>query len=218
MNVVFLCRISSATLSGLTNSMDSYLTIPVRRLAALSQRYQEKRQTAKLAQQVQRTCPDRSQAASIVMGLASREERRQKEFSSTMSRLGAMRSELAHSLTDTLDYVEKQTKTFLIKPIYSKPPHIRSPDLITPLTRPPPVTQCPTVLPSSADKARRRPHTVGGRPSSSNVRLIQSFLQSQRQQDSVNPQKLIDNMNTASKHEACLLTTGTCIQGPISLP
>lgn len=189
-------------MSQLTSSMDSYLTIPVQRLATLSRRYHEKKQLAKLVQQVQRTCPD--QATTIVRGLASREDKRQKEFSSTMSRLKARRSELAHSLTDNLAYIEKQTKTFLIKPIYSKP-HIRSSGLITPLTRPLPAP------PSSADKTRRRPHTVGCRPSTSNVSMIQSFLQSQRQQDLVNPQELIDNMNAASKHRQNEFWA-TCIQ------
>lgn len=191
---IFPLRISSATLSQLTSSMDSYLTIPVQRLAALSQRYQEKAETAKLVRQVQRSCSDRSQAASIVGGLASREHRRQEEFNGTMSRLGVARNELAHSLTDSLSYVERTTKAFLIKPIFSKP-HLQSPHLITPLPRPLPVSPC---LPSG--EAQRRPHTVGCRPTSSNVRMIQSFLQSQRQQGLVDPQDLINSMDAVSKY------------------
>ena len=177
--------------SQLTHSMEDYLSIPSQRLAVLTQRYQEKAEAVKLVRQVQRSCPD---SAHIVRGIMLREERRQEEFSSSMSRLGAMRKELAHDLTDALSRVEKETRTFLIKPVYSKQ-LLRSPDLITPLPRPLPASQR-----HSAALTRSRPHTsFSTRPStsSSNVRQIQSYLQSQRQQ--VNPQELIDSVNAASK-------------------
>jgi hypothetical protein len=173
--------------------MDSYLTNPAQRLAVLSRRYQEKTEAASFVRQVQRSYKDHNLAASIVRGITIRECRRQEEFSNTMSRLGAEREELAYSLTDTLSCVEKQTKMFLIKPIFSRP-HMHSPNLITPLPRPLPIAQ--SVPPS---KTEHRPHTVGCRPSSSNVRMIQTFLQSRRQQDMVNPQDLIDGVNAASK-------------------
>ena len=177
--------------------MDEYLTIPGQRLAVLSQRWQEKHSAAKLVQHVHRTCPDPTQASSIVHGVASIEQKRQKNFSMSMIQLGTMRTKLAHSLTDGLSHVEKTAKVFLIKPILSqRSPHMR--DLITPISRPVPAS---SRLHSAA--VGTRPGTrLSGRTtvtpmSSSNVRMIQSFLQSQRQQ--VDPQQLIDSINSASK-------------------
>lgn len=177
--------------------MEDYLTTTSQRLAVLSQRCQEKHSAARLVQHVRTTCPDPTQASSIVHRIANMEQRHQKRFSASMDQLGTMRTKLAHSLTDGLSHVEKTAKVFLIKPILNqRSPHMR--DLITPISRLPPTSS----RLQSAAVATRPGTKLSGRATAtptpgSNVRMIQSFLQSQRQQ--VDPQQLIDSVNSASK-------------------
>lgn len=204
----FFCfpdRISSATLSQLTSSMEDYLTLPGQRLATLSQRCREKAEAAKLVQQVQKSCSDTHQAGSTLRRISSREETRQRRFSITMSRLGGERSQLAHTLTNSLSHVEGLTKLFLIKPVYGGT-H-QSCDLITPISRPPPVSRYNS---ASVSKSQNRPsstgHSLRASTANSNVRRIQSFLQAQRQH--VDPQDLIECVNAASE----FYTVGVSLQ------
>lgn len=176
--------------------MDEYLTIPSQRLAVLSQRWQERHSAASLVQHVHTTRPDSTHTSSIIHGIADIEKKRQKKFSMSMVQLGATRTKLAHSLTDSLSHVEKSAKVFLIKPIFGQ----RSPrtqDLITPISRPLPA---PSRLHSAAVGTRPATmlsgRTTGTPTPGSNVRMIQSYLQSQRQQ--VDPQQLVDSINSAS--------------------
>ena len=177
--------------------MEDYLTLPGQRLATLSQRYREKTEAAKLVQQVQISCSsDSHRAGSTLKRISSREERRQRRFSVIMSRLGEERSQLAHTLTDSLRHVEGLTRLFLIKPVYSGT--YQSHDLITPISRlPPPVSRYNS---ASGSKSRNRPgtgHSLRASTANSNIRRVQSFLQAQRQQ--VDPQDLVECVNAASE-------------------
>lgn len=184
--------------------MEDYLTIPGQGLNALSQRWQERNATTNLLHHVQKTCLDPAKAAEITQGLVDREEKRQGKFSTSMNSLRVTRYKLAHSLTESLSYIEEHTGVFLIKPIFSRKPPLLC-DLITPIARPFPVSQCNSAAVSEL-RRRNRPSTGfgrgaggGSRPSTSgsNVRMIQSYLQSQRQH--VDPQQLIRSINSASK-------------------
>lgn len=177
--------------------MEDYLIIPGQRLAGLSQRWQEKTAATKLVQHVQRSCLDPVQVSSIMQGIVGIEEKRQMKFTSRMNRLRDARKQLAHSLTDNLSYIEEQTSMFLIKPLFGNK-FSESHELITPISRPLPVV--PRYSSAAAgSRAYNGTNTsmTFRTPSApaSNVRLIQSYLQSQRQQ--VDPQQLIRSIDTA---------------------
>lgn len=197
----------------LTNNMKEYIDISGKRLAMLSQRWQEKSNTDTLVQELHMSYPnDPVRRASITEGLEHLEKERQRKFSNSMEKLSAARHNLAHSLTHNLTCVEQQTRVFLIKPVIQAGP--RQPrHLITPIPRP---------LPSSARRLRSRTASSPGGPvgtrqasrgsgsstanflrsTSSNVRLIQYFLQSQRKP--VDVQEFVSCINTASKRESII--------------
>lgn len=174
--------------------MEDYLSLPSQRLNTLSQRWQEKAAAAKLVQQVQRSSRSPAKVVRVTEGVAEMEARRQKEFSTNMDRMAEIRTKLAHSLTSALIHVEKETGEFLIKPVFSRKPLPPSRDLITPIPRPFPVPRHPST------GVGHRPSTgVVSRASttSSNVRTIQAYLQSQRHR--ADPQQLIRCVDSASK-------------------
>ena len=144
------------------------------------------------------TYPDSTHKSSIIRGIVNIEQKRQQKFSMSMVQLGSTRTKLAHSLTDSLSHVEKSAKVFLIKPVLQqRSPHAR--DLITPISRPLPASSRLHSAAMGTRPATMQSGRTTGTPTpipGSNVRMIQSYLQSQRQQ--VDPQQLIDSVNLAS--------------------
>ncbi len=179
--------------------MEDYLKIPGQRLAALTQRCQERTAAGNHMLEIYKEYPDPVQAANVVQKIAHFEKHRQKNFDIGMEKLGSQRNELAYSLTDTLTDIERRTKLFLIKPVFGASIN-RSSDLITPIPRSFPASRKCQV---AADNARARqvytrPHTgcsSRASTSQSNVKAIQSFLKSQRQP--ADPKDLISSLNTA---------------------
>ena len=192
----FSIRISTATFTQLVDNMEDYLSLPSERLGILSQRWQEKTTATKLVQQVQQGSPSPAKAGSIVEGIIAREEQRQLKFNDKMNEMGETRTKLAHSLTTALRHVEKQTGEFLIKPVFYRRPPPPARELITPIPRPFPPSRL-----QSAGVAGQRHHRTGGNSrastTSSNVRMIQSYLHSQRQRS--DPQQLIRCVDSASE-------------------
>lgn len=158
-----------------TESMEEYLSIPPRRLAHLTRHCQHKTTSSRLIEHVRRSYPDTEHAVRMVQRITSLDERRKAEFSATMKELVVRRAKLAHSLTNTLNHIEKKAQVFLIKPVYSSGCS-RTPALITPIAR---------ALPLVAHKTSRpRSTAVHGdwRTPHPSMQLVNRLLQSRQSQ------------------------------------
>lgn len=158
-----------------TESMEEYLSIPPRRLAHLTRHCQHKTTSSRLIEHVRRSYPDTEHAVRMVQRITSLDERRKAEFSATMKELVVRRAKLAHSLTNTLNHIEKKAQVFLIKPVYSSGCS-RTPALITPIARALPLVPHKTSRPRSTaiHGDWRTPH-----PS---MQLVNRLLQSRQSQ------------------------------------
>ena len=172
-------RISPSTFNKVTSSMQDYLTIPGQRLANLSQQCHHRAVTKRLVDDVhQKYGLESVQGYRVLEGIATLEQRKQLEFSVNMDTLGLKRIDLAHSLTHTLTHIEKHAGVFLIKPVFSTKLGSRAYNLITPTSRPLPIT-----------KPYSRPHTGTTHKSPStphpNMQLVNRLIQSRQQQTGV---------------------------------
>lgn len=120
----------------------------------------------------------------MVEDIRSLDRQRHLAFSTEMDRLGALRVELAHSLTDAFTHVERTAGVFLIKPVYAPRGSRNQGSLITPISRPlpsrkplvaPPASRPRTGTASAAVSARSTP---GPHPK---MRLVSSLLLHSRQ-------------------------------------
>ncbi len=125
-------------------------------------------------------------ASKLVEDISSLDHKRQLAFSEEMERLGALRMELAHSLTDTFKHVERAAGVFLIKPIYAPRGSRTQGALITPISRPLPVRK-PLITPPTFSRSRTGMGSMGGQSARSTprphpkMRLVSSLLLHSRQ-------------------------------------
>ena len=190
--------------------MQDYLSIPGQRLANLSQQCHHRAVTKRLVDDVhQKYGIESVQGHRVLEGIATREQRKQLEFSVNMDTLGLKRIDLAHSLTHTLTHIEKHAGVFLIKPVFSTKLGSRAHNLITPTSRPLPIT-----------KPYSRPHTGTTHKSPStphpNMQLVNRLIQSRQQQTRNEGRSTGVCVRTSCllylyTHSDCIMTGTSCL-------
>ncbi len=114
--------------------MADYMSIPASRLIALAHRLMSKNEVNRLVLNLMKTCTNARQAANVLEGIVYMDEKREEKYRNCMSRYREKRMELASSISDSLETLEKRIGTTLTKPFYG-PPIPNSKGCIVPMNR-----------------------------------------------------------------------------------
>ncbi len=121
--------------------MEDYISIARERMAYLSQRITSQTHTKKLIKDIEQFYNTSPRIVFVLPRLGEFQEKKRLQFSVRMDQLGLKRLEIAHTLTNTLQHIEKRTGLFLIKPIFTQTRSfgVHAQSKIFPLCRPLPV-------------------------------------------------------------------------------
>ena len=151
--------------------MNDYLAIAGHGLASLSQQISASTHTKQLVKHVQHHYGASPKASQVLDKLSQLEQRKKLEFSVQMDQLRLRRLDLAHTLTHTLQHIEKHCGVFLIKPVFYKSVGLGAQSLLYPISRP---------LPVKKPKAQSRSQAATPHP---NMKLVNELIQHSRQNE-----------------------------------